>query len=152
MKVKTLMRTAALGALAVGLLLAQPPMGAFGQGGRRMGARGKVFRELLSGYLGLSDAQKAQAKTIFGNARQSAKPILDQLKTTRAGLNAAIMAGQPTDQLAAQQGALIGKLIAIRAGAREQFRALLTPEQQQKLQQLFASLKSRRGQRPSRNG
>ena len=45
-------------------------------------------------------------------------------------------AGKPVDQIAASQGALMGKLITIRANARAQMRGVLTPAQIQKLEDL----------------
>jgi Spy/CpxP family protein refolding chaperone len=92
--------------------------------------------KLLAGYLGLTADQQARAKTIRQNARTAAQPIIQQLKQNRADMRAAIQAGQPVDQIAAARGTLMGKLIAIRANAREQFRALLTPAQIQKLSEL----------------
>ncbi len=93
-------------------------------------------QQMLYGYLGLSDAQKAQAKSIFDGAKTAAQPVRAQIKESKADLRAAIAAGKPVNEIAAKVGALTGQLIAIRAGAQEQFRALLTPEQINKLQQL----------------
>jgi Spy/CpxP family protein refolding chaperone len=43
------------------------------------------------------------------------------------------------DAIAAEQGKLLGQMIAIRANTREQFLKLLTPEQLAKLDQLQAN-------------
>jgi Spy/CpxP family protein refolding chaperone len=59
------------------MLLAQGPMGPAGggfgreQGGQRSAMRGRagMMGQLMAGYLGLTDAQKAQFKTIQQNAR-----------------------------------------------------------------------------------
>ena len=96
------------------------------------------MRKLMVGYLGLTDQQQAQAKTIFQNARTSTQPIRTQLKQARTDLRAAIRDGKPVDQLAASQGTLMGKLAAVRANAAEQFRGLLTTQQIQKLEQLHS--------------
>ncbi len=133
------LRSMVLSVAAVGLLAAQAPVSA-PQAGRRAAAqmrkRGAVRQKLLAGYLGLTDAQQAQIKTIRDSARQAALPLRQQLKQTRADLRTAIQAGKPVDQLASSEGALMGKLIAIRANAREQMRGVLTPTQIQKLQDL----------------
>jgi len=129
---KSLLIFAAAATLCAGALLAQRPMGRHG----RMGAE-----------LGLTDAQKAQAQTIFQNSHQTARPVADQLRQDRQALQAAIQAGksdQELQQLAAAEGADVGKLAGIRASAAAKFRAILTPEQQQKLDSMKAS---RRGQR-----
>jgi Spy/CpxP family protein refolding chaperone len=130
---KTFVRSAILGVAAMALLSAQAPA--------RFGMRqhSAARQKMLAGYLGLTDAQQAQIKTIRDNAKQSAQPIRQQLKQTRADLRAAIQAGKPVDQIAASQGALMGKLIAIRASTREQVRGVLTPAQIQKLQDLRGS-------------
>ena len=46
----------------------------------------------------LNDSQKAQAKTVFQQARESAKPIRQQLMETRKSLRAAVQSGN-TDQI-----------------------------------------------------
>ena len=136
----TVLRTAAAGALATGLIFAQsagtqPGDGATGMHHKRAGRRG-AMRKLMVGYLGLTDQQQTQAKTIFQSARTSAQPIRTQLQQAREDLRAAIRDGKPVDQLAANEGTLMGKLAAVRANAAEQFRGILTPQQLQKLEQL----------------
>jgi Spy/CpxP family protein refolding chaperone len=129
----------ALSALVGGMLLAQGP----GLRARRMAMRGRASQELLAGYLGLTDAQKAQAKTIFDNAKTAAQALRSQLQDARTNLNAAIKAGQPVDAPAASVGNLFGQLTAIRAKAQEQFRAILTPEQLAKLDHFHAGVRNR---------
>jgi Spy/CpxP family protein refolding chaperone len=137
--IKNAVRAGAVAALAAGLVFAQAPDQPAAPA-HRMGARagaGRVARQkLIAGYLGLTDQQKTQAQTIFSNARAAAQPIRAQLRQARADLRAAVQAGKPVDQLAANEGSLVGKLAAIRANATVQFRALLTPDQVQKLDQL----------------
>lgn len=136
---KRLVGMAAMSAVAGCLLLAQ---GTAGTGGRRLGMRGAAGQELLAGFLGLTDAQKAQAKTIFENAKTAAQPIRTQMKAARATLNAAITGGQPVDAPAAAVGTLFGQLTAIQANARVQFRAILTPAQLTKLDQFKAKMEN----------
>jgi len=93
----------------------------------------------LEQSLNLSDAQKAQAKSIFQQARESAKPIREQLKQNRQALTAAIKAGQGDanlQQLAAQQGQLRGQMVAIRSEAASKFYATLNADQRSKLDQM----------------
>ncbi len=94
--------------------------------------------KMMIGYLGLTEQQQTQAKAIFSSAHESAQPLRRQLKQVRSDLRAAIQAGQPVNDLAANEGKLRGQLVAIRASAAEQFRGLLTPAQLQKLQELHA--------------
>ncbi|MGA2327302.1 MAG: Spy/CpxP family protein refolding chaperone [Bryobacteraceae bacterium] len=145
MKLRKLCGIMALSALVGGMLLAQGP----GLRARRMGMRGRASQELLAGYLGLTDAQKAQAKTIFDNAKAAAQPIRTEIQQARTNLNAAIKAGQPVDAPAAAVGNLFGQLTAIQAKAREQFRAILTPDQLTKLDQFEARVRNRFGAAPT---
>jgi Spy/CpxP family protein refolding chaperone len=150
---KTLIRTTIFSTLLGGLLFAQAQAGpagrAFGRQqmgpGAAMRARAGGMGQLMAGYLGLTDAQKTQLQEIRQNARAQAQPIQEQLRQNRQELQAATKAGQPVDAIAAQQGKLLGDLIAIRARTQQQFRALLTPEQQAKLDQF----ENRRGKRRS---
>ncbi|MCW5979175.1 MAG: periplasmic heavy metal sensor [Bryobacteraceae bacterium] len=100
------------------------------------GPRGPDF---LAGYLGLSDAQKEQAKAIFEAADAAAETPRGELQSAREALTAAVKAGQPDaalDQLSAAVGVIEGQLTAIRAKATAKFYALLTAEQKQKYDQL----------------
>ncbi len=149
---KTLLRTTIFCTLVGGLLLAQTPAG---QGGRAFGrqqmGQGAAMRarrggmgELMAGYLGLTDAQKAQLQAIHEKARTDSQPIREQLRRNRQDLQAAIKSGGDVEGLAAQQGKLLGELVAIRARTQQQFRALLTPEQLAKLDQFQARRGNRR--------
>jgi Spy/CpxP family protein refolding chaperone len=86
----------------------------------------------LVSLLGLSDAQKTQATTIFTNAYTAAQSILTSVQTDRGALAAAIKADSPAtiDQLAASIGTLEGQLTAINAKADAAFYAILTAAQQ----------------------
>lgn len=95
------------------------------------------FERFLSN-LNLSDTQKAQAKSIFQNARQSAHPIRQQLMGTRQSLRAAIKANNTAQiqQLTATEGTEFGQLAAIRSSAMAKVYQDLTPDQQAKLDAL----------------
>lgn len=123
--------------LAGGLLLAQGP------GPGMMGILGDFqarHLEALSLVLGLTDAQKAQAKGIFDAAWEAAKPLLPELRQAHEALVKAVESGSASDQqiqqLADTQAKLISQLIAIHAKAAIKFRALLTPEQRDKADKL----------------
>src|SRR5579872_949503 len=86
----------------------------------------------------LNDSQKAQAKTIFQQARESAKPIRQQLMETRKSLKAAVQSGN-TDQigkLSATEGNEMGQLMAVRSSALSKVYQTLSPDQKQKLSEL----------------
>lgn len=89
----------------------------------------------MSAALNLTDAQKAQEKIIFQQARQTTQPIRQQLRATRQSLRAAVKAdsmGQ-IQQLSKTEGTELGQLKAVRSSAFANFYKALTPEQQQKL-------------------
>lgn len=92
----------------------------------------------LSGYLGLSDAQKEQAKAIFDESSAAAKPLAQELAGARTALHQAAKDGQSDaqlDQLAATVGNLHGQIAGVHAKASAKFYALLSPEQKTKYDQ-----------------
>jgi len=96
--------------------------------------------------LNLTDAQKAQAKTIFQQAQAAAKPIRQELKQNHEKLSAAAkMSNSEGDiqRLATEQGRLVGKLIAIHTEARAKFYQMLTPEQRVKDDQLHQQMREK---------
>jgi Spy/CpxP family protein refolding chaperone len=103
-------------------------------GGHRHGRHGAF----LSAYLNLTPAQQAQQKSIFEGARQSAQPLRKQLQQTRQSLRAAVQANDTAQiqQLAQTEGSELGQLMAIRSTAMAKVHQILTPEQQQKLNEL----------------
>ena len=127
-------------ALAVGVVVAQGP----GPGMRRGGPHGDRFKEFLATSLGLTDAQKEQAKAIFDAARQSAEPFVAQLKQGHEATREAIKSGksdQELQQLAERQGALMGQVAAVHTKAFAKFYALLTPEQKEKADKMHEQLR-----------
>ncbi len=112
-------------------LMAQPG----GRGGPGPGNR----LDFLAGYLGLSDSQKEQAKTIFDAAQEAGEGLNGELSGAREALNAAVKknaADAEIDQLAAAIGVVNGRLAAIQAKASAKFYALLTAEQKTKYDQM----------------
>jgi len=100
----------------------------------------------MATQLNLTDAQKAQAKSIFQDARQSAQPIRQQLMQTRQALRDAIKTNNTAQiqQLSATQGSQMGQLTAIRSQAFAKVYQTLTPEQQQKAAELEKNFQARR--------
>ena len=135
---KSILTAAGVSGLAAAMAFAQAPQGTAPAHPHRMEGRRATRRKMMIGYLGLTNQQQTQAKAIFSSAHGSAQPLRQQLKQVRADLHAAIQAGQPVNDLAANEGKLHGQLVAIRANAAEQFRGLLNPAQLQKLQDLRA--------------
>ena len=123
---KSIFTTAAAALVAGGILLAQGPH-AGGPGGHQ---------NFLATYLNLTDAQKAQLKTISDNAKQTSEPLRQTLKQQEQAVEDAIKAGKsPTEieQLANAEGPTLGQLAAVKASMNAQLFAILTPDQQQKM-------------------
>jgi Spy/CpxP family protein refolding chaperone len=107
--------------------------------GRNVAARVDHRVAYLTTVLSLTSAQQQQAKTIFMNAANASSPIFADLKTERQNLSKAVSGNEPASSIAKISDAIgndAGKLVANRAMASEQFRKILTAEQQTKLTQL----------------
>ena len=88
----------------------------------------------LATLLGLTDAQQAQATTIFTNAFTASQSIHTSLDGARQSLAAAVTANSPAtiDQVSGTIGTLEGQLLAINSKAEAAFYAILTTDQQTK--------------------
>ena len=147
MLTKRWMTLAAVGALAAGLLLAQPAMGRRAWGNADSSAapgerahRGLVF---IAGYLNLTADQKTQARTIVTDARTAMQALAPLLKDQREAIREAVKnnADDNTIQLlATRQGDLLARLAAIRIKAMAKFYKMLTPEQKAKADELPGQL------------
>lgn len=93
----------------------------------------------------LTDSQKAQAKGVFQQARQSAQPIRQQLMETRKSLRAAIQSNDADQiqKLSATEGNEMGQLMAIRSSAFAKVYQTLTPDQKQKVAELQQARRAR---------
>ena len=122
-------------ALAAGAVLAQTAQRGPARGRPGLGAN---LRQRVIKNLNLTDAQKAQAKTIFQQAKQTAAPFQAKLKQDRQDMVAAVKSNDASkiQGLSSDAGTLQGQLMAIRVTAMAQFYAILTPEQQTKLDQM----------------
>jgi len=116
-------------------------------------ARGQGFHRhpllaRLAEKLNLSDAQRQQAKSIFQDMHEQAKPIRTQLQQGRLALMNAAVAGKSADelnQLAQAQSAQVAQLAVLRAQAMGKFYAILTPAQQQQFQTMQGKWAARAG-------
>jgi len=137
--VKNLTGIAAIAALGAASLFADAP--ATPQHRMRHGLLGPR----MSAALNLTDAQKAQAQSIFQQERQTAKPIRQQLRATRQSLRAAVKADNTSQiqQLSVTEGAELGQLATLRGTAFANFYETLTPDQQQKLSAMHQNWRSR---------
>lgn len=93
----------------------------------------------LTTVLSLTSAQQEQAKTIFMNAANASSAVFANMKMERQSLSKAVSGNEPASSIAKISDAIgndAGKLVANRAMASEQFRKILTAEQQTKLTQL----------------
>ena len=128
----------ALAVISAGLVLAQGPPARRPPAKAEGGPQARQV-EFLATYLGLSDSQKDQAKTVFNNAAQAARALRDPLRQAREALRKASEGNRSDgeiDQLAATVGNLTGQIEAIDAKAQARFHALLTPEQTDKLNKM----------------
>ena len=138
------MQFAAIGALAAGMAFAQasaPHPSANPPAGSSSGNHGAMVRQHLANIsqkLNLTSEQQQEMQTIFRQARESAKPVREQLRTNRQALAAAIKADRSSDirQLATARGSLVGQMTAIYGQARAKFYQTLTPEQRAKADQM----------------
>jgi Spy/CpxP family protein refolding chaperone len=140
----------AVTALATGMALAQAPAT-----GSRPTPQQAPFTHPLFGHeqmmqaLNLTTAQNQQAKTIFGDARQKAEPIRQEMRQNREALHAAVKANNTSqiERLSSHQGELQGKALAIRSEAMAKFYAILTPEQRTKADQMRSRMWQRMKER-----
>lgn len=132
-------------ALAAGMALAQTQT----PGAPNRPGHSPMAHRRMAQSLNLSDAQRAQAREIFGQARKAAQPLRAEMKLDRQALSAAVKANDKSeiDKLSAAEGRLIGKLMAARTEARARFYQVLTPEQRMKADQMHQGWRQHRRER-----
>ncbi len=152
---KQAIKLAMAGALAAGLALAQTPASTpqaapAGTAGAKT-VRGALRHRMVKA-LGLTDAQKQQAKAIFQETKTANQPIRAQLKQNRQALAAAVKANDigQIRQLAQAQGTLRGQMMAARSEGMAKFYATLTPDQKVKAEQGLQNFRQRIAQRRSK--
>lgn len=119
-----------LAATVLGLAFLLPALQAQPQGRRSDPERARAQMERMAEHLGLTDAQKAQLKQIHRAQRDAMEKLQDDESLTRK---------QFREQMA-----------ALRKSFQEQRRAVLTPEQQAKADEMHAKMKERRQHRRDR--
>ena len=146
-----LIRFATVAAMAAGMAFAQAPANNATQqppAAHRLARRGQFHQHMMQA-LNLTDAQKQDAKAIFQQARETAKPVRQELKQNREALAAAVKADDTAriHNLSAKRAGLDAKMIEIRSDAMAKFYAKLTPEQRAKADQMHQQMKQRWQQR-----
>jgi Spy/CpxP family protein refolding chaperone len=132
-----LIRVAAFGALATGMIFAQngPPDPAqpAPQQQQKSQQRAHPGRRMAK-YLNMSADQRAQARQILAGAKQEATPLRLQMQQNRKALADAIKSGNDAqiDQITKAEAPVKAQLAAIHAHAMEKIYATLTPEQKAK--------------------
>jgi len=96
----------------------------------------------MADYLDLTDAQRAQAKSIMEKEHATLKPLLEQLGQAHEQLFQ-LSTGGAFDEakaraIAAQQSQTITDLIVQKARVESELVQILTPEQKTKMEQLHA--------------
>lgn len=134
---KQLIAFAGVGALtSVGLLASVSPA-------QNTTAPHDRFVNEIETVLSMTPKQKDEAQTAIQQARQSAKPIRQELMNTNKALRAAVRSDETAEiqRLSTTEGQEIGQLLAIRSSAVANVYKTLTPGQRSRadaLHQLFA--------------
>ncbi len=154
---RQIVRLAAVGSMAAGMIFAQAqpaqpaPQGHNTQQGQaapgQKGMRSHRFqaRQRMMAALNLTPDQKTMAKSIFGQARETSKPVRMELRQNREAIAAAVKADNQAQiqQLAAERGKLTAKLSTNRAEAMAKFYQALTPAQRAKADEMHARFQAR---------
>ncbi|MCC7496832.1 MAG: Spy/CpxP family protein refolding chaperone [Bryobacterales bacterium] len=150
-------KLAAIPALAAGMAFAQTspaPVNPEAGMGRGHFAHKRGFRGgRMAQYLGLTDAQKQQMRSIMQEAAQSAKPLRAQLRQDRQQIHEAVKANDigRIQTLSTTEGQVFGQLAAIRSTAfAKVYNTVLTPEQRVKADQLPMGMRQMRPNRQHR--
>ena len=146
---RLLVITTIAGGMTAGLVYAMPPRDdgeGCQHGGRTMGfghpGMGPEARiDRMAEALDLTKEQRAKVRAIVDKARPQTRELRDQLSDKRKELHALMQQEAPKDRdirkIADDQGKLIADLIVQRTKVKSEIRAVLTPEQREKLQQRF---------------
>jgi Spy/CpxP family protein refolding chaperone len=107
----------------------------------RSSAESRVNRRVdyLTTVLSLTNSQQEQARKIFANVENENSAVFKNLRTEREDLRKAVNDNAPSGTIKKFSDAIgnnVGNLVANEANASEQFRTILTPEQQTKFTQL----------------
>jgi protein CpxP len=101
----------------------------------------------FSGYLDLTDAQKAQAKDIMAKEKPAIQPLMQQLRQGRKQMMQLEQSGTFDEAqvraLASQQAQTMTELMVQKARIHSELYQLLTPEQKDKMQKFQAQREQR---------
>ena len=127
-----------------------------GRGGSAFGGPGRSFGPGLFGLriADLSETQREQVRAILERHEAETRSLWEQQRTARSALEDSIVAS-PIDegairQRSAELGSVDAELAVNRARVTAEVMSLLTPEQQQELQQHRARMKEQHESAPSR--
>lgn len=115
--------------------------------------RRKHFQSLfrMSEKLGLSDAQKNEMRTLAQEERETMRPLHKQLREQKIALHQSSEPGKFDEAKvrasAAEQAKIMTEIIVARERLRAKLYNVLTPEQQQKLEQMKKDFHERREMR-----
>jgi len=131
-------RMVAAGFLAAAMMMAQRGPRAAGGGPPDPATMVQHQVERLTTLLTLTPSQVAQATTIFTNSITATSALQTTQQTDRQSLQTAVKSNAATtiDQLATAIGGISGQILAIQSKADAAFYAILTSDQQAKLDQL----------------
>ena len=141
---KTITTAVAVFALGASLAFAAPHDGWKGHEGRGAG-----FSEKLAAKLNLSDAQKAQIKTIEDQFRSDNAAFLQNFRQTMQDFHAAREANDQAkiDALKPTLESQRAQMKTLREAQKAKIRSILTPDQQAQLDAMKAQHESRREQK-----
>jgi Spy/CpxP family protein refolding chaperone len=141
---KTITAAAAVLALGATLAFAAPQ----GGGWKHEGHRGAGFSERLAQKLNLTDAQKAQVKTIEAQFRTDNAAFFQTFRQTMQDFHAAKKANDQAkvDALKPTLESQHAQMKTLHEAERAQIRSILTPDQQAQLDAMKAQHKGHRGQ------
>jgi len=127
-------------AIAAGLVMAAAAVPALAQGwgqGYGHGEHHGRMMERVMERLGLTEEQRAQAEALMTERHDAMKASIDQMRTAREALADAVHAAEFDEtairDAAAAVAALEADLAVERGLANQEFRKILTPDQQAKL-------------------
>lgn len=118
-----------------------------GKGRHGFAGRGHHRGGMMLRGLDLTDAQKAQVKTIMETNRAKVKPLMESMRANREALRSATENGKfdeaQVQSLANEQASLSAQLLVERTRVKSQVYQILTPEQKEKAATLRTEMKDR---------
>lgn len=138
---KILLATAVIGMMTATAAQAMPPHGGqgCGSGHRGFGSEARINR--LADKLDLAPGQRERVRGIVDKARPGLRAVHDKMQDNRKAMRALMQQDKVSEaelrQLANARGQLVAEMTVQRARMKSDIRAVLTPEQRDKLKQHF---------------